>query len=56
MIAALLVRPPIQGIRDTQWRGSGCLFSIIVAETPTLKWEVRYRSEARFNTYNHPPS
>jgi hypothetical protein len=31
-----LVRPPIQGIRETQSRGSGCLFSIIAAETPTL--------------------
>jgi hypothetical protein len=50
------VRPLVQGIRDTQSRGSGCLFSIIAAETPSLNWEVRYRLEARFNTHNHPPS
>ena len=51
-----LIRQQIQGIRKTQSRGTGCLFSIIAAETPTLEWEVRYRSEARFNTHNHPPS
>jgi hypothetical protein len=50
------IRPHIQGIRQTQSRGTGCSFSIIAAETPTLNWEVRYRSEARFNTHNHPPS
>lgn len=50
------IRLPIQGIRETQSRGSGCPFSIIAAETPTFEWEVRYRSEARFNTHNHPPS
>jgi hypothetical protein len=52
----LIPPPPIQAIRKTQTRGTGCLFSIIAAETPTLEWEVRYRSEARFNTHNHPPS
>jgi hypothetical protein len=51
------IRQQIQGsIRKTQSRGTGCLFSIIAAETPTLEWEVRYRSEASFNTHNHPPS
>src|SRR3982074_2106226 len=50
------IRQQTQGIRRTQSRGTGCLFSIIAAETPTLEWEVRYRSEARFNTHNHPPS
>ena len=48
--------PPIQGIRQTQSRGSGCLFSSIAVETPSLGWEVRYRPEAKFNTHNHPPS
>jgi hypothetical protein len=52
----LIPPPPIQAIRKTHTRGTGCLFSIIAAETPTLEWEVRYRSEARFNTHNHPPS
>src|ERR1700733_12819326 len=30
------IRQQIQGIRKTQSRGTGCLFSIIAAETPTL--------------------
>ena len=52
-----LIRQQIQGsIRKTQSRGTGCLFSIIAAKTPTLEWEVRYRSKASFNTHNHPPS
>jgi hypothetical protein len=37
------IRQQIQGLRKTQSRGIGCLFSIIAAETPTLEWEVRYR-------------
>lgn len=43
-------------IRDTQSRGTGCLFQVIAAETLSSDWEVRYRPEARFNTHNHPPS
>ena len=42
-------------IRETQTRGLGCPFQVVALETP-LGWEVKYRPEARFNTYNHPPS
>ena len=55
VIAGQLVRPLVQGIRNTQSRGTGCLFSIIAVET-SLGWEVRYRPEDRFNVHNHPPS
>jgi hypothetical protein len=47
--------PSTERSRITQTRGTGCPFSILAVETPALGWEVRYR-EARFNTYNHPPS
>ena len=50
------IRQQIQGIRKTQSRGTGCLFSILALETPSLGWEVRYRPESKFNTHNHPPS
>jgi hypothetical protein len=44
-------------VRDTQSRGSGCLFSILAIELPnSLGWEVRYRPGVQFNTHNHPPS
>ena len=49
-------RPRIERVRETQSRGSGCLFQVVAVETSSLGWEVRYRPEARFNTYNHPPS
>ena len=42
-------------VRETQTRGLGCPFQVVALETP-LGWEVKYRPEARFNTYNHPPS
>ena len=46
-----------QGIRRTQTRGTGCLFSILAVElSNSLGWELRYRPEARYNTHNHPPS
>ena len=45
-----------QRVRETQSRGSGCLFQVVAVETPSLGWEVRYRPEARFNTHNLPPS
>jgi hypothetical protein len=54
--------PPVQRSsstersRETQSRGTGCLFSIIAVNTPSLGWEVKYRPEAKFNTHNHPPS
>jgi hypothetical protein len=52
-----IVRPPVQGIRSTQSRGTGYLFSILAIElSNSIGWEVRYRPEARYNTHNHPPS
>jgi hypothetical protein len=56
-------RPPTRSlnmstnrIRETQYRGSGCLFSVIGLETPSLGWEVRYRPDTKFNTHNHLPT
>jgi hypothetical protein len=43
-------------IRDTQTRGTGCLFSIIALENPSGEWELKYRLEAQYNTHNHQPS
>jgi hypothetical protein len=51
--------PPLstQRTRNTQSRGTGCLFSIVGIElSNSLGWEVRYRPEGRYNTHNHPPS
>jgi hypothetical protein len=42
--------------RSTQSRGTGCLFSVLAIETPSLGWELRYRAEAKFNSHNHTPS
>ena len=49
-------QPHTERVRETQSRGSGCLFSVLALETLSSNWEVRYRPEARFNTHNHPPS
>ena len=49
-------KPQTEHIRNTQSRGTTCLFSILAVETLNLGWEVRYRHENRFNTHNHPPS
>ena len=49
-------RPRIERVRETQSRGSGCLFQVVAVETFSLGWEVRYCPEARFNIYNYPPS
>ena len=49
--------PSSERTRITQTRGTGCLFSILAVElSNSLGWEVRYRSEARYNTHNHLPS
>ena len=50
-----VVRPLVEGIQNTQSRGTGCLFLIMAVET-SLGWEVRYRPEDRFSVHNHPPS
>jgi hypothetical protein len=43
--------------RSTQSRGTGCLFSVLAVElSNSLGWEVKYRPEAKYNIYNHPPS
>jgi hypothetical protein len=47
----------IDRVRDTQSRGTGCIFSILGVELLTgLGWELRYRPEARFRQHNHLPS
>jgi hypothetical protein len=43
-------------VRETQNRGSGCLFSIVGIEVLGLGWEIRYRPESKFNSHNHLPS
>jgi hypothetical protein len=51
-----LVRPVQKDrLRDTQTRGTGCLFSILAVEC-SLGWVVKYRPEPKFNIHNHPPS
>ena len=49
--------PATTRVRDTQSRGTGCLFSILAIKLPnSLGWEVKYRPETKYNTHNHPPS
>jgi hypothetical protein len=49
--------PPATRVRDTQTRGTGCLFSILAIElSNSLGWEVKYRPGDKYNTHNHPPS
>ena len=50
------LEPRPERIRDTQSRGTGCLFQVVAAETLSSEWEVKYRPEARFHIHNHPPS
>jgi hypothetical protein len=41
--------PPAMRVRDTQSRGTGCLFLILAVElSNSLGWEVKYRPEARY--------
>jgi hypothetical protein len=47
---------PRERIRDTQTRGTGCLFSVIALEKASGEWELKYRLEAQYNTPNHLPS
>jgi hypothetical protein len=47
---------PRERIRDTQTRGTGCLFSVIALEKVSGEWELKYRPEAQYNTHNHLPS
>ena len=48
--------PRPERIRDTQSRGTGCLFQVVAVETLNSEWELRYRAGTEFNTHNHPPS
>ena len=48
--------PRIERVRDTQSRGTGCLFQVVAVETLSSEWELKYRPGTEFNTYNHPPS
>ena len=48
--------PRPERIRDTQSRGTGCLFQVVAVETLSSEWEVKYRPEPRFSVHNHPPS
>ena len=50
------LEPRPERIQDTQSRSTGCLFQVVAAETLSSEWEVKYRPEARFHIYNHPPS
>src|ERR1700710_2510861 len=47
---------PKERIRDTQTRGTGCLFSVIALEKASGDWELKYRPETQYNTHNHLPS
>jgi hypothetical protein len=47
---------PRERKRDTQTRGTGCLFSVIALEIGSEGWELKYRPEAQYNTHNHLPS
>jgi hypothetical protein len=42
-------------LRDTQTRGTACLFSILAVES-SLGWVIKYRPEPKFNMHNHSPS
>ena len=48
--------PRIERVRDTQSRGTGCLFQVVAVETLSSEWELKYRPGTEFNTHNHPPS
>jgi hypothetical protein len=48
--------PRIERVRNTQSRGTGCLFQVVALETLSSEWELKYRTGTEFNTHNHPPS
>ena len=50
------LEPRPERIRDTQSRGTGCLFQVVAVETPSLGWVVKYRPESKFLAHNYPPS
>ena len=50
------LEPQTERVRDTQTRGTGCQFQVVAVETPSSKWELKYRPGTEFNTHNHPPS
>jgi hypothetical protein len=47
---------PKERIRDTQTRGTSCLFSVIALEKASGDWELKYRPEPQYNKHNHLPS
>ena len=56
-----IVCPPIpppreDRIRDTQTCGTSCPLAVVALQTPLREWELKYRLEAQYNTYNHLPS
>ena len=50
------ILPPRERIRDTQTRGTGCLFSVIALEKASGECELKYPPEVQYNTHNHLPS
>jgi hypothetical protein len=50
-------KEPSSRTRNTQSRGTGCLFSVLGVETQDKQnWELKHRPEAKFSTHNHAPS
>jgi hypothetical protein len=52
-------RPPSSTIlrqRQTNSRGTGCLFSILAQECSDNTWVTKYRPDQQFSVHNHEPS